>query len=321
MKRENIIKIFPIKKLLYISFIFILISKTKCEISEDEIYILFEPMTLDRIRQIYWNIVIDLNSKIPASSLGQTMQKTYIGETLHSLTRNGTIKDLVDSLHYLNTDDFPYYKDIKLFEKKLNDIDQFTSLDNIITDEMPKNFVINFAINIDKYERTKERKIDGISDYINYMTKDKIIEYILNKIDQHNELKENFKEIVLGDKILNFKDINKYYYNKTLEELIQIIYGFENYLFNVKNRNCSDPTSVYNAKEYNHDEIEDGNLFTAAVLYAAEASISTIDDSLTKIENRNFEYMNNYAIFNNMNATEFQNNILAFEKYYKRQKI
>ena len=318
MKRENIIKIFPITKLLYISFIFILISKTRCEISKDEIYILFESMTLDRIRQIYWNILIDLNSKIPASSLGQRMQKTYIGETLHSLTRNETITDLVESLRTLS-DDFPYYKDINLFEKKLNDIDQFTSLDNIITDEMPKNFVINFAINIDKYERTKERKIDGISDYINYMTKDKIIEYILDKMEQYNELKENFKEIVLGDKILNFKDINKHYYNKTSEELIQIIYGFENYLFNVKNMNSSDPTSAYNSKEYNHDEIEEGNLFTAAVLYAAEASISTIDDSLTKIENRNFEYMNNEVIFNKMSSTEFQNNILAFEKYYKRQ--
>ena len=315
--KKNIIKIFYLTKLLYISFIFILISKSKSDITIEEFENFFESMTLDRIRQIYWNIVIDVNSKISSSNLGQTLQKSYIEDTLHSLTRNDIIVNLMESLRTLNSNIFSYYKDINLFENKLNDIELFTSLQDIISDDMPKNFLINFAINIDRYERTKEKKIDGISDYINYLSREKIIEYILDKIDYYDEIKDNFREIILNNKTLYYNELKNYYEDKTIEELIQLIYGFENFLFN--NNSVSEVRGYENYDHENIDKIERLTLYGIVVLYSKEAFITTIDESMTKIENKNFQYINNEEIFNEMKSTEFQSKILALEKYYKKQ--
>ena len=75
--------------------------------------------------------------------------------------------------------------DIDEFEFLMNKIDLFTlnNTDYLFSTEMPRNFLINFAINIDKYERIKTQKLDGINDYINFYTNDTSILEVPKKED------------------------------------------------------------------------------------------------------------------------------------------
>ena len=81
---------------------------------------------------------------------------------------------------------------------------------------MPRNFLINFAVNIDKFERIKTHKIDGISDYINYLTTDRIIDYLKQKYsDYKSEIAQNFNQIVLNNISINYENVVNYYKDKT----------------------------------------------------------------------------------------------------------
>ena len=318
----KIIKNYKLKYLLYFSIIIISIANTKCYISEEEFEDFFKDKSIDRIRQIYWNIVVDVNYRNPPN-LGQALLKTYVEDNLHSLRRRNIIINLSNSLKTLNSTIFDYYLNITLFKQKLNDIELFSKIEDLTSINLPKNFLINFAINIDKYERTKEKKIDGISDYINYYTKEKIIEYISEKLEEYPELKNNFTEIIFNNKIIedSFSDMSKFLKDKTLEELIQYIYGFENYLFN----SGDSEDDVLSYKTYDHDNITNTaenakDIFLISIpLYIKEAKINNLDDFIEKIENRNFKYLNIYSFLDNMNSSEIHNNLLALEKYYNRQ--
>ena len=227
------------------------------------------------------------------------------------------IKNLAYSLLTLNGNIFDYYLDIDLFKNKINKIDLFSNIEDAISPEKPKNFFVNFALNIDKYERIKNNQIDGIGDYINYFRKEKIIEYIKNKLEQYQELKNNFKEIVLNDKSLNYNDISEYVQSKKIEELYQIIYGYENYLFNIIS-----PSEVFTYERYDHENLygkteDDLNIIIS--FYSREAPLKNIDEFIYKIENRNFQYLCNENFFYSMKQEDVPNNIIALEKYYKRQ--
>ena len=308
---QIIIKIFKIFYILFFS-----INSIKCIIDMDQLEEYFKYKTIDRMRQIYWNIVIDVNSKT-SESLGQALQKNYIEDHLHILPRTEMIKNLAYSLLTLNGNIFDYYLDIDLFKNKINKIDLFSNIEDAISPEKPKNFFVNFALNIDKYERIKNNQIDGIGDYINYFRKEKIIEYIKNKLEQYQELKNNFKEIVLNDKSLNYNDISEYVQSKKIEELYQIIYGYENYLFNIIS-----PSEVFTYERYDHENLygkteDDLNIIIS--FYSREAPLKNIDEFIYKIENRNFQYLCNENFFYSMKQEDVPNNIIALEKYYKRQ--
>ena len=304
---------FKLFKILYISIIILSIENTVCVIKEEELSTFFEDMTIDRIRQIYWNIVVDINN-ISTSSLGEYLLKKDVADTLHSFTRAKMINILYESLKRLSSLYPSYYFDINLLKENLPNIEVFYNTNLNI---FPRNFLINFAINIDKYIRTKERKIDGITDYINYLTKEKIIEYIQEKMDEYSDLKKYYSNIVLNNKTL-VKDV-KIYINNTYstEELIQIIYGFENYLFNEENNSEISFYKYYDHEELNTKDVD--NLKKYVTMYNLEANIENIDDFISKIEYRNFKYISNYNLFNRMSETEFNNDLLALEKYYRRQ--
>ena len=125
------------------------------------------------------------------------------------------------------------------FVDQMEKIDIFKK-DNIqylFSNQMPRHFLINFAINIDKYERIKDYKLDGISDYINYLTNDKIIEYLNNKLSVYkSEIENNFDKIVLNSINIQYDSLADYYKDKTREELIDIVHGIENYYYNVLNK-------------------------------------------------------------------------------------
>lgn len=117
------------------------------------------------------------------------------------------------------------------YVKKMDEIELFyyNNSDYLFSNQLPRNFLINFAINIDKYERIKSQKIDGINDYINFYTNDKIVEYLKNKLIEYKDvIEKNFDEIVLNNIKLNFKNVQEYYQNKTKDQLIDIVYGIEN---------------------------------------------------------------------------------------------
>ena len=298
--------------ILYILIFFLSITNIKSTITYEQLEIYFEKMTIDRMRQIYCNIVYDLIS----NNYHETQLKLdNIEYSLHSYKRRSIIQDLYYSLYYLR--EFDYYLDINKFESKMKEIDIFNleNLDKFINLNTPRNVLINLAINIDKYDRTKKRRIDGISDYINYLKKDKIIKYINDKLEEYNELNNtlNFTKIVLNN--IEFdqnKDILEYCKNKSEDELIQIIYGFENYLFNEK-----EESEVLSYNYYDHENLSDRDkLIKLITLYNKEAGdINNLEDFILIIENRNFVYVNNVTFY----KKDYFNNILAIEKYYNRQ--
>ena len=316
--------IFPkiiILNIFYTSIFFLSISNIKSSISKEQFIDYFKDMTLDRMRQIYWNIVCDVNEKTSPSSLGEVLKKKYIEDTLHSTSRSKMIDYLDNSLKTLNSSTFHYYQDFSEFKTTIDEIDLFKYkyYNDLISIDTPKNFLVNFAINIEKYDRTKKINIDGISDYINYYKKETIVEYINDKLKEYTELNNTngFNKIVLNNIVFKEKDIIKYCKTKSQEELIQIIYGFENYFFNV-----IENSDVISYNYYNHSSISTVNkeqLNQFIKLYNNEANITDIDKFIELIENRNFTYLCNDFLFDNMHYDEeFYDRILAVEKYHKR---
>ena len=179
-------------------------------------------------------------------------------------------------------------------------------------------------VNIDKYERTKKKKIDGIIDYINYYPKEKILEYISNKLEEYSELKNNFNELIFNNRIIedNFKNsstLNTFLNNKTFEELIQYIYGFENYLFNGDFDEVILSYKTYDHENFANKEENKDSVLLSVTYYIKEAKINNTDEFNEKIEYRNFKYLNVYKLVDNMKEPELHNNLLALEKYYKKQ--
>lgn len=225
------------------------------EIERSELKEYFKPMTIDRIRQIYWNIVCDIDKNYDKILFGSYLDKKEVEQNLHSFTREMIIENLYYSLSFTKID---YYLDIEEFKKKQTDekYDLFSEKNykHLISVDMPKNFLVNFAINIDKYERKQNKNIDGVNDYINYLTKGKIVEYLINKLNEYSELNYyvKFKEIVLNNVDLYYEDIDEYLKTLSKRDLIDIIYGYENYFFNIL-----DYSEITEYNYYQHEDIEE----------------------------------------------------------------
>ena len=315
------------KRILTFKFVNILLtilffSNIICfgEIERSELKEYFKPMTIDRIRQIYWNIVCDIDKNYDKILFGSYLDKKEVEQNLHSFTREMIIENLYYSLSFSKID---YYLDIEEFKKKQTDekYDLFSEKNykHLISVDMPKNFLVNFAINIDKYERKQNKNIDGVNDYINYLTKGKIVEYLINKLNEYSELNYyvKFKEIVLNNVDLYYEDIDEYLKTLSKRDLIDIIYGYENYFFNIL-----DYSEITEYNYYQHEDIEEKQekeLILFINSFNKEAGITTLDDLISKIENRYINYTNSKIFFENMNDTELENNLFALEKYHKRQ--
>lgn len=279
--------------------------------SFDEFNNYFSNKTLDRIRQIYWNIILDLESKGIYDKSIQFFKRNYAEEYLHSINRIVIMYKLEDYYKYfdIELDDFvAQMEKIDIFKKD--------NIDYLFSNQMPRHFLINFAINIDKFERIKYYKLDGISDYINYFTNDKIIEYLKNKLSVYkSEIENNFDKIVLNNIDIQYDSFVDYYKDKTREELIDIVHGIENYYFNLLNKTND---AYYFYEHGNLINIESKEIYQMIALYNKEIYLDNIDDFMYQIEFRNFTYIINKK-FLEMKKPELSEKLIILEKYYKRQ--
>ena len=304
-----------VNKLKYFLLILSIITKINSITIEEEVSEYFCNKTIDHIRQLTWSLVEYCANNYPWR---YEDKKEAIKEGFHSFNR----------LKLIETFSF-FYPECKLsspneIEKyNLFKVSNLSDIYNLVKNEkIPKNFLINFVINIDKYERSKIMTINGISDYINYYKRSEIVNYLNNTINQNISLQnpEFFTEIVLNNVEFNCNDgINVYISKKNKEDLIQLIYSSENYIFNYLNEN-SDTVIAYNL--YNHDDLENANkedLILYLTTYNKKISINNLDEYIKLIENRNFTYINNDEYLNSFTENELLENILIFETYLKRQ--
>ena len=295
--------------LLVILFAF---PNIKCDFSFDSFNDYFKTKTLDRIRQIYWNIV--LYSEKESVTISKYVTRSYAEEFLHTNTRAIFYKKLNDVYNYCSN----IFYEIEDFSNAMNFIDIFKkeNIDYLFSNEMPRHFLINFAINIDKYERIKKNILYGISDYINYLTNDIIIEYLKEKLNEYkDDIENNFDKIVLNNININYENYIDYFKNKTREELIDAVHGFENYYFNVLN-NSNDAYYFYKYGELIN--IENDDIYKMISLYNKELNFNNIDDFMYQIEYRNFTYIVNKK-FIDLNKAELNEKLVILEKYCKRQ--
>ena len=293
---------------IFIYTIFSFLSKNiYCKITLDEFNNYLNSKTLDRIRQIYWNTILDLGDITIKSRENVNYFHTWNRDSI--LIRMKTYYEYINRTMNIN---------INEFESLMNEIDLFTlnNIDYLFSIKMPRNFLINFAINIDKYERIKSQKIDGINDYINFYTNEKIVEYLNNKLIQYkDEIEKNFDEIVLNNIKLYFDTVQEYYQNKTKDQLIDIVYGIENLYYNILK---IENEGFY---FYQRDDLiikTSKELHQIIALYNKEIAINNIDDFINEIENRNFAYINNKKYIESFSDELFEK-ILILEKYHKRQ--
>ena len=205
------------------------------------------------------------------------------------------------------------------FVKKMDEIDLFyyNNSDYLFSNQLPRNFLINFAINIDKFDRIKNNRIDGIYDYINFLTNETIIEYLKNKsIEYKEDFEKNFDKIVLNRININFKSAADYYKNKSREELINIIYGIENYVYNILNKSDDDFNFYHHENLLNFDTKD---LHQLIALYNKTMFIENIEDFIYRIELRNFAYIIYSEFTEHMTENELIGKLLTLEQYYKRQ--
>ena len=305
-----------IKRKFFFAFIFILIFQNlKC--NSDDMYNDFQnyckSKTLDRLRQIYWNIKTDPKKNHRRYPLGDEDSN----ENLHLLDRKQIMGHLYQYFIEINA---TYDKDFNKFINNITEKFSNTNLDYLFSTNMSRHFLINFAINIDKYERIHENKIDGIFDYINYLKNNQIIEYLNNKASKYNFINNQtkFNEIVLNNiDISDYNNIENFYTNKSIEELTDCIYGIKNYYYNVENISNNEVDFYEKEEELKHDE---KGLKTLMSLYTISLKdhLKNVDDYMYKIHLRNFKYINN-TDFLNRNEDELAENIFILEKYYKRQ--
>ena len=282
--------------------------------SLDELIHYFNSITFDRIRQIYWNIINDLENRDYPHIIDKNNEENY----LFSTNRKEMLKFLPDFYDDNYLKNLYFNKSIKDFKDTMESIDifQLSNIDSLFSNQMPRNFLINFAINIDKYERIKTHKINGISDYINYLTTDEIIDYLKKKYSDYKiEIDKNFGKIVLNNISINYENVVNYYKDKTKDELIDIVHGIENYYFSELNK-TNDAFYIY--EHENLMNVSNNDLYQLIALYNKEIDLDNIDDFMYLIEYRNFKYITikNFIKSHEENLDE---KLIVLEKYYKRQ--
>ena len=273
--------------------------------------------TIDVVRQIYWSsidLLSDEQMKLDYKNediFGQ--KKRYLIDNINKIFQtalnetNYTSEELVDII-----------KDNKIFKvEKEDDIDKL-----IKNEKIPKNFLINFAFNMDKYSRTEKQEINGALDYINYLTREELIKFLSSKLKEFPNLKspDKFTKYILNDIIFNFPDIDAYLKTKSKNEIIQIIYGFEKYCFSNDNdhlSNCKIPYQMYNHDNIGSYLIDDLKIYIAT--YKRKLDMNNLDIFISSIENRGFSYINIKNLFSKDLKKELIDYVTAFETYYKRR--
>ena len=216
-----------------------------------------------------------------------------------------SIKEIIENNQYFKFDNITHFKE------RLKD------------ESLPKNFLINFAFNIDKYDRTERYAINSASDYLNYFQRDEIIDFIIKKIDYYNFDIDNLTEIVLNN-INDFAptDVKNYYSSKSQKELVQIMYGFEYYCNNGKHNEqdgCQLSYQLYDHNLFPSRSSEDIQLYLSNYIKKININNTDVESFINLIENRGFTYINEKELFDQLNRTDLIEYIKAFETYYKRQ--
>ena len=274
--------------------------------------------TIDVVRQIYWSSVDLLtDGEIKSKYKNEDIFGMKKGVLINKI--NKTLELLLNETTYYSEDDLiEMIKDNAIFEVKNED-----DVDNLIRNEkIPKNFIINFAFNLDKYLRTEKQEINGALDYINYLTRKDLIKHLSTNLKEFPNLKspENFKKYILNDVNFNFADIDAYIKSKSKKELIQLIYGFEKYCFSYDNNyisNCKIPFQMYNHDTLDFYNIEDLKIYIST--YKRKLDINDLDVFITSIENRGFSYINPKKLFSNDFKKPLIEYVKAFETYFKKQ--
>ena len=296
----------------YIVFYFLLIIKVN-SLEEEDKYNFLENKTLDHLRQIFWTTL---------TKFEDDNYRNLYKDILH-LKTSDEIKNLLKNEIFIKLSNFDKYKeDIEQNQYfKFNTIEDFK--ERLIDENLPKNFLINFAFNIDKYDRTERYAINSASDYLNYYQKNEIIDFINNKIDYYGFDIDNITKIVLNN-IDNFAptDVKNYYYSKNQKELVQIMYGFEHYCNNGKHNEqdgCQLSYQLYDHNLFPTRSSEDIHLYLSNYIKKININIEDVESFINIIENRGFTYINEKELFGNLNMNELKEYIKAFETYYNRQ--
>ena len=292
------------------SLIILLLSIQLCTLKESNLDFL-EHKTIDVLRQIYW-------STIELISNNQAKLK-YKNEDFFNKNRTELINKIKNIATEFNLD-YDAIKENKVF--MVNGRDDITRL--VRNDNIPKNFLINFAFNLDKYIRIENQQINGMSDYLNYISKRNLKTNILvDKIIKHKTLlkPENFRKYILNDIDFNFCDIDQYLKSKSKQEMIQLIYNFERYCFSYDNEDnsiCQIPYKMYDRD--NLDKYNDCDLNSILTTYKRKLNITDLNIFISKIENQGFTYINTKQLFQSNSKDELKQYVIAFETYYRRHK-
>ena len=115
------------------------------------------------------------NNEERINDLYESIWKSYKRQDI----KNEIINGFNSPMKYIKENDniFNQTKNNSFFQ-----ISNINDLENLVKNEkLPKNFLINFAFNIDKYGRTESQAINSASDYINYYSREQLKEFINNK--------------------------------------------------------------------------------------------------------------------------------------------
>ena len=308
----------------YIIIYVLLINQIKSQ-EDYNFYDFLENKTPDHLRQIFLSIknILSLNEK----QLSKMNYYTVLS-SIWTATNIGTIKNKI--LVFLKDeirleDDWPIFKN-SIADNQYFKIETTEKINKLIEEnenKLPINYLINFAFNIDKYDRTQKEEINSVSDYIKFFTRDRIKKFIYEKLNEYPELydPQNFTEIVLNNILFKYKDTKSYIAGKSKKELIQFMYGFEKYCFNSNKSVEEDCTLAYNL--YRHENFESYSINELDNKLSTYYKKTNLDNDVYKfiflIENRGFTYLNKENIIKKFDIDQLNKNVKAFETYYKRQ--
>ena len=313
-------KNFSLKNILiYIIIYSIIITKIKS--LEESIDNFLEDKTLDYLRQMFWTLISYKNNLY---QYNETYFNLKYEEIWRSHNRKEVIlilKEIFNSKYINSPIILSEIKDNNFF--KINNLNDLKKL--IENKSLPKNYLINFAFNIDKYDRTKRKAINSVSDYLNFYTIEQIKDFIYNKLNEYfdeNSQKEDLEKIILNNYKLEYNDTKSYIASKEENDFIQFIYGYEKYCFNSNNKTIEDSCNIAYSL-YTHSKLEtyskiDFNIKISAFNRKLNFE-NNLDEFIFLIENRKFTYPNNYDLLKGLRREKLFNNIIAFETYYRRQ--
>lgn len=298
---------------IYIIVFFLLI--TIIQSMEENNYDFLNDKTQDHLRQIYWS----------AKSIfkGKTSEIKIDYDIMWNISDIKEIKNKIITYFENNIEHFEdnidYIKNNQYFNVK----NESTINKLIEKEDLDKNYLINFAFNIDKYDRTQKKEINSVSDYIICYTRDQLKKFIYDKLNIYRELYDpaNFTKIVLNNINFNYTNTKDYVSGKTKEELIQYLYGFEKYCFNTDKSVEEDCFIAFNL--YNHDNFKLYTEYDLNLKLSTYYKKTNLDKDLDKfiflIENREFRYPSISIFLNSLDINQLSNNVKALETYYKRQ--